>query len=991
MKFGRNGDPIVPARYDDPLSKSIYYNGKAYSTTPARATDEEIEDDLAQMRKTWDGKPYVKPASPQEVLPEFDDYGYKGRIVKKPKSKLESDIRNGPPTREELVHGSHAKDEEAGFSIEISGTRGEPLNTNERFWGCKFRGDEEESSITTSDTRYKTFLGEEVSQPNQAPGEEVGSSLSKPNSPRVPLMEEVVQDSEFKVRAVEILLEACNTHDEPLPMKEVVQDNQFKDKEVESWVAPDTPTALAVITCASDTGMPATTKKRKISEISEFTSDSLTSPLDGKMPQAGDEEGPPHKRLRNAEGVVNLPIPPESPAAPKKVIPAHTKKPAVRKARQGGGGRARKTARACKASSVVNKPADKAAAPAVPVTAGTPSANAKKPTEEPAVVSKGLAVVVVTRAASRSTTGKDNSPTATAPKVECSTDETTTDQEYKESTSSEGGDDLEKDGSYAPVAPRKRRVARKGKASVAPRKRAAQNKPVTSKEEKTPVQHEDKLSTAISEVDAGLEIDSTKPTTVSRSRGVKRKVTGLEDEIAVQEETRAPVTHGVDALMAGTPAPAPPRRVRRKATVPKDAIIEPLTTPTEDTALAKESGKSGNHSPRPRKRARKAANIPEDRDIVGEGVQQPARPEADAVRTTQKPARVPSRRPRRGKATAPEEAITSATGTPAEIDTALTKENTKPAQGPKRRGRNANAPAAEATAQRKDRQLASHGVDASLTVEKPAPAPLERDAKRKAMAPEEAATRPPTAPKVNTTLAEIAKPVTETRQRWRRNVGARAVEVIHQDTGLKIDNTKPSAASGSSGVKRKATQLENEVANQQEAEPSPTPVVDASPAVKKTKLAPTPKRSVKETITALQVITTAPLDVPKADAAPAQGSDKPAAGPRKRRKKKDNTPEVGATVQQEARPPAAPKVDSALIAEKPTPDPTTGSPRREIDASEELVPRAPVSETPVGGAEGAASATTTTSLAPTRRPRYRIPAEGSRKSSRIKSQHNKLK
>jgi hypothetical protein len=1118
VKFGRNGDPIVPAKYDDPLSKSIYYNGKAYSTTPARATDEEIEDDLAQMRKTWDGKPYVKPASPKEVLPEFDDYGYKGRIVKKPKSKLESDIRNGPPTGEEFVHGSQSKDEETGSSIETSDTRDAPLNINERFWGSKFGGDEEESSVTTSDTRYKTFLGE-VSQPNQAPGEEDESSLAKSNSPGLPLLMkkqlqlEVVQNSLFKVEA-EILLEACNAGNEPLPMKEAVQDNQSKDKDAESSVTPATSSTLAPISCATETGIPATSKKRKISEISELTNDSLTSPLDRKMPQTEDEEGPPHKKLRAANGAVNLPIPPEKPATPKKVIPTRAKKPTARKARNGGGGRARNTARACKASSAANK----AAAPVVPVRAETPSANAEKPTGEQTVVTKSVAVVVVTRAASRGITGKDKSPTTTVPEVEGSTDETITDQENNVSSSSDGGDNLEKDGSYAPVAPRRRRVPRKARIPVAPRKLAAPNKGITSKEEKTSVQQEDEPSAAIPEVGAGLEIDSTKSAAVPKSRGVKRKVTGLEDEIAVQQEA-GPVTHGVDAaLTTETPAPPPRRRVRRKAAVPKDAIIEPSTILKEDATLTTESGKP---APRPRKRARKEVKVPEDKAIVGEGAQQPARPEADAARTTQKPARVPTRRPRKRNATAPEEAITGAISAPTKTGPTLTKENSKPVAVPKRRGRNANALEAEATAQKKARNpLASPHVDAVLTAGKPAPAPLGRDTKRKAISPEEvatgppiapkvstslaeiakpvantrqrrrrnigahtveagieattgslatpkvsttlseiakpaadtsqgrsgnigaqtvgagieAATGPPTAPKVNTTLAEIAKPAADTRQRrsgnigaqavgagieaatgpptapkvnttlaeiakpvagtrvlWRRNFGAHTVETIHPDTGLKKDNTKPSAATRNRGVKRKATQLEDKVANQQEAEAAPTPVVDASPAAKITKLSPTPVHPEGEKITALRNITTAPLDAPKADATIAQGSAKPAASPRNRRKKKVKTPEAGAATQQEAGPPSAPGVDSTLAAEKPAPVPTIGSPRRETAAPEEHVPRTAVLETQVGAVEDAAQATASIPPAPAGRPRYRIPAEGSRKSTRIKAQNNELK
>ena len=1061
MKFGRNGDPIVPARYDDPLSKSIYYNGKAYSTMPARATDEEIEDDLAQMRKTWDGKPYVNPASPKEVLTEFDDYGYKGRIIKKPKSKLESNIRNEPPTGEELVNGSQPKDEEAEVSIETSDIRDEPLNTDERFWG------EEESSVMMSDTRYKTFLGKEVFQHNQAPGEEAESSFAKPNAPRVPFMKKVVQDSQFKAKEAEPLLEACNARDELLAMEKVVQDSQLKDKEVESSVAPDTPTTLAPINCAVDTGVPATSRKRKISEISELTNGSLTSSLDEQMPQTENEEGPPHKKLRTANGAVNLPIPPEKTATPKKAIPARAKRPAARKARCTGGERVRKTARVGKASSVVAKSVAKAAAPAIPAGAKTPSANTEKPVGEPAIVAKGVAVVVITGASSRSIIRKDKSPTSTAPEAAGPIREIVTDREDNSSTTSESGDDLEKDGSYAPVAPRKRRVARKGKAPVAPRKRAAPNKAVASEEEKTTAQQEDKPSTAIPEAATGPEIASTKPIAVSRCHGVKRKVTGLEDEIAVQQEAGPPVAPGVDALITENPAPAPPERYVRKATAPKDAIIKPRTTPQVDTTLATETDKP---APRPRKRARKEVNIPEGGAIVREGVQQLACPEADAARKTQRPGRVPTRRPQRRNDTAPEEAITRATTTPAEIGTALTKENPKPAAGPKRSGRNGNAPEAEATAQKEagppaapdvDAALitenpgpapprryarrkaiapeeaitgatttpaeigttltkenakpaagpkrrrrrngnapeteataqkeagppAAPDVDAALTTEKPTPAPLGRYAKRKATVPE-AATGPPIAPKVNTTLAKIA----DTSQRWRRNVGTHTVEVAtHPDTSVKIDNTKPSAATKSRGVKRKATQLEGKAANQQNAEPAPTPVARASPAAKITKLAPTPKRSARETITALQDIATTLLDTPKGDATLAQESDKPAAGPREHKKRRVDTPEVGAAVPQEAGLPAAPEVDSTPTAEKPTPTPTTDSLRREIAAPEEHAPPTAVSETPVGAVEAAAPATTSAPPVRVRGPRHRIPAEGSRKSTRIKAQHDKLK
>ena len=1110
MKFDRNGDPVVPARYDDPLSRSIYYNGKAYSTTPARATDEEIEDDLAQMRKTWDGKPYVKPASPKEVLPEFDDYGYKGRIIKKPKSKLESNIRNEPPTGEELANGSQPKGEEAGVPIETSDIRDEPLNTNERFWGCKFRGGEEESSVTMSDTRYKTFLGEEVFQPNQAPGEEAESSFAKPNAPRVPFMKKVVQDSQFKAKEPEPLLEACNARDEPLAMKEVFEDNQPKDKEVESSVAPDTPTTLALINCAVDTGAPATSRKRKISEISELTSGPLTSPLDGQMPQTENEEGPPHKKLRTANGAVNLPIPPEKPATPKKAIPARAKRTATRKTRCAGSGRVRKTARVGKASSVVDKSVAKAAPPAIPAAAKTLAANTEEPAGEPAIVSKSVAVVVITRASSTGIVKKDKSPTVTSPEAEDPIREIVTD---KSSTSSESGDDLEKDESYAP---RRRRVARKGKAPVAPRKRAAPNKAITSNEEKTTAQQGYKPSAAIPEVITDPEIASTKPIAVSRNHGVKRKATGLEDEIAVQQEAELPVAPGADAaLITESPAPVPPGRcVRRNATAPKDAIIKPRTTPEVDTALATETDKP---APRPRKRARKEVNIPEDGAIVQEWVQLLTCPEADAVQKTQRPSRVPTRRPRRRndtapeelitrtttpaeigtalakenpkpaagpkesgrrngkapeaeataqkeagplaapgvdaalitenpapapprryvkrKATAPEEAIIGVTTTPAEISTTLTKENAKPAAGPKRRGRrNGNAPEAEATAQKEAGPPATPDVDAALATEKPTPAPPRRYVRRKATAPEEeitgatttpaeidttltkenakpaagskrrgrrngnapeataqkeagppaapdvdaalttekptpalpggyakrkatvpeAATGPPIVPKVSTTLAEIAN----TSQRWRRNVGAHTVKVVtHPDTSLKIDNTKQSAATKSRGVKRKATQLEDKAANRQDTEPSPTPVINTSPATKITKLAPTPERSMGETITALQDITTTLLNTPKADAALAQGSDESAAGPREHKKRRVDTPEVGAAVPQEAGPPAAPEVDPTLTAEK----------------------------------EAAAPATTSAPPVRVRGPRYRIPAEGSRKSTRIKAQHDKLK
>ena len=547
VKLSRNGDPVIPARYNDPLSSSICNNGKGYSITPARATDGEIEDDLTQMRKTRSGKTYVKPASSKAILSELDDYGYKGRIIKKPKSKLESNIHNEPPVRAELVNSGQPEDEEARVSIETSDTRGETLNTND---------------------------------------------------------------------------------------------------------------------------------------------------------------------------TVNLLIPLEKSDTSKKVIAARAKRTA-RKARCAGSEQVIETARGAKGSSLVNKAAAKAAPPAIPAGA------------------KNFSVVVYTRASS---TGIRKDKSSTAPEAEGPIGDILTGKEDKSSSSFESGDDL-KDGNYAPVAPRKR----------APRKRAAQNKSV------------------------------------------------------------------------------------------------------------------------------------------------------------------------RRKAPAPEEEITGATTTPAEIDTTLTKENVKPAAGTKRRGRrNGNVLESEATAQKEAGPPADPDVDAALTTEKPTPAPLGGYAKRKATVPE-AATGPPTFPKVGTTLAEIDN----TPEGWRRYFGAHTVKVVtHPDTGLKIDNTKPSAATKSRCVKRKATQLEE--------------------------------------------------------------SNEPAAGPREHKKKRVNTSEVRAAVPQEAGPPAAPEVDSTLTAEKPTP-------RGEITVPEEQAPPAAVSETPVGAAEAATPATTSAPPVRVRGPRYRIPTEGSRKSTRRKAQHDKLK
>ena len=733
-------------------------NGKAYSTTPARATDEEIKDDLAQMRKTWDGKPYVKPASPKEVLPEFDDYSYKGR----------------------------------------------------RFIG------EEESSVTMSDTRYKTFLGE-VFQPNQAQGEEAESSFAKPNAPRMPFMKKVVQDNQFKAEA-ELLLEACTARDELLAIEEVVQDNQLKDKEVESSVAPNTLTTLAPINCAVDTGAPATSRKHEISEISELTNDPLTSPLDRQIPQTENEEGPPHKKLRTANGAVNLPIPPEKPATTKKAIPARAKRTATQKAQCAGSRRVRKTARVGKASSVVDKSVAKAAPPAIPARAKTLSTNTENPAGEPAILSKGFSVVVVTSTSFRDSR-KDKSPTATAPEAEDPIREIVTNQEYKPSTSSKSEDDLKKDGRSAPVAQRTRRVARKGKAPVATRKCAAPNKAVASDEEKITAHQKGKPSAAIPEVFTSPEIASTKPIALSRSNSVKRKATGLKDEIAIQQEAEPPIALRVDAALkidnTKPSAATKSRGVKRKATQLEDKaanrqnteptpipvihtspatkmtvtklapIVKPplreaitgllcitttlfdildaddtklaptvkaplreattsllgITTTLFDILDADDALAEGSEEPvaGPREHKKKRVDTPEVRAAVPQEAGPPAPTEVDSTLTAEKPtsALVASRKRAapnntvasrrryvKRKVASQEELITRGRYTPAEIGTPPTKKNPKPAAVPKRRGgRNRNAPEAHTNTQKEAGPSAAPDVDAALTTEKPTPAP----------------------------------------------------------------------------------------------------------------------------------------------------------------------------------------------------------------------------------------------------------------------------
>ncbi|RPA97000.1 hypothetical protein L873DRAFT_1791283 [Choiromyces venosus 120613-1] len=74
LKLDSDGNPTVPLRYDDPISKSKYYLGKTFSTGPARATDKEIESDLAAMRMSVDGEPFVLPGSAEKKVPvELND------------------------------------------------------------------------------------------------------------------------------------------------------------------------------------------------------------------------------------------------------------------------------------------------------------------------------------------------------------------------------------------------------------------------------------------------------------------------------------------------------------------------------------------------------------------------------------------------------------------------------------------------------------------------------------------------------------------------------------------------------------------------------------------------------------------------------------------------------------------------------------------------------------------------------------------------------
>ena len=387
-----------------PLKRSgSVKNGKAYSTTPARATDEEIEDDLAQMRKTWNGKPYVKPESPKEVVPELDDYGYERRIIEKLKSKLESNIRNEHSTgEEELVNGSQPKDEEAGVSIDTSDTRGELLNTN---------------------------------------------------------------------------------------------------------------------------------------------------------------------------NAVNLLIPPEKLAARKKAIPARAnlRRNASRKARCAGSEKVRKTARVGKASSVVDKSVAKSAPPTIPAGANTLPENAGKPAGKPATVAKNFAVVVYTRASS------DKPPTATAPEAEGPICEIITDED-KSSTSSESGDDLKTDGTYAPVASRKRAAQNK---AVAPpernlRRKAGAPEATIAGAITTPV-----------EIDTTLTKERVKPTAGTKRRG-RRNGNAPEAEATAQKEAGPPATPDVDAaLTTEEPTPAAPLGgyTKRKATGP-EAATGPNIVPKVSATLA---------------------------------------------------------------------------------------------------------------------------------------------------------------------------------------------------------------------------------------------------------------------------------------------------------------------------------------------------------------------------------------------------------------------
>ncbi|PUU75143.1 hypothetical protein B9Z19DRAFT_1154920 [Tuber borchii] len=475
------------------------------------------------------------------------------------------------------------------------------------------------------------------------------------------------------------------------------------------------------------------------------------------MPQTENEEGRLHKKLGTANGSVNLPIPPEKPDTQKKAIPARAKRTATQKAPCAGSERVRKTARVGKASSVVDKSVAKAAPPAIPAGAKTLPANTEKPAGEPAIVSKSFAVVIVTRASSRGIIRKDKSPSATTPEAEGPIREIVNDEEDKSSTSSESEDDLEKDGNYAPVAPRKRRVARKGKARVASRKRAAPN-------------------------------------------------TSLEQ-----------------------------------------AIIRATTTPTE-------------------------------------------------------------------------------------IGSTLTKEYIKPPAGHKSRGRrNGNAPETEATAQKEAGPLVAPGAKTlPANTEKPAGEPAivsrsvdvivtrasSRGIIRKVKSPTD------TAPEAEGPIREIV-----------------------------TDEEDKSSTSSESG-------------DDLEKDGNYAPVAPRKRRVARKGKAPVTSRK--------------------------RAAPNMAVAPPEHKKKRVYTPEVRAAVPQEAGPPAAPEADSTLTAEKPTPAPTTDSLRGEIAVPEQHAPPAAVSETPVGSVEAATPATTSAPPLRVRGPRYRIPAEGSRKSTRIKAQHDKL-
>ena len=231
----------------------------------------------------------------------------------------------------------------------------------------------------------------------------------------------------------------------------------------------------------------------------------------------------------------------------------------------------------------MDKSVFKAAPPAIPAGAKTFPANTEKPAGEPATVSQSFSVVIFTRASSRGTTRKDKYPTATSPEAEGPIREMLTDQEDKSSTSSESGDDMEKDGNYSPVATRKRRVAHKGKAPVASRKRAAPNEAV-----------------------------------------------------------------------------APPRRnVRRKTAAPEEAITRATTTPAEiRTTLTKENVKPAAGT---KKRGRRNANAPEAEATAQKEAGPPAAPDVDAALTTEKPTSGPTTDSLRGEIAVPEEHAPPAT------------------------------------------------------------------------------------------------------------------------------------------------------------------------------------------------------------------------------------------------------------------------------------------------------------------------------------------